>query len=70
MKIEALTSFCGVLSMARGEVRDYNNEAVIADLLSAGYIKTVDEQTESAEKKSKASTRKEVKADESQRNQN
>lgn len=70
MKIEALTSFCGVLSMARGEVRDYNNEAVIADLLSAGYIKTVDEQTESAEKKSKASTRKGVKADESQRNQN
>ena len=41
MIIEALTSFCGVLSMAKGEVREYSNEAVLSDLLSSGYVREV-----------------------------
>lgn len=45
MKIEALTSFCGVLSMAKGEVREYSNETVLADLLSSGYVREVTEET-------------------------
>lgn len=45
MKIEALTSFCGVLSMAKGEVREYSNESVLADLISSGYVQEVTEDT-------------------------
>ena len=41
MKIEALTSFCGALSMAKGEVREYSNENVLSDLLSSGYVREV-----------------------------
>lgn len=44
MKIEALVSFCGVLTMAGGEVREYSDEAVLSDLLKAGYIKEVKEE--------------------------
>lgn len=45
MKIEALKSFCGALSMAKGEVREYSNEAVLSDLVSCGYVKEVTEDT-------------------------
>lgn len=45
MKIEALKSFCGVLSMAKGEVREYSNETVLADLVSSGYVRKVVEYT-------------------------
>lgn len=64
MKIEALTSFCGILSMAQGEVRDYSNETVVSDLLKAGYIKMAEEPAEAnnTEKKTKSTTRKAVKA--------
>lgn len=64
MKIKAKTSFCGTLTMAKGEVREYSNEAVLADLLKAGHIEEV--RDEPAVKKTRASTRKEVKADEGQ----
>ena len=39
MKIIALKSFCGTLSMAQGEVREYGNETVLSDLLKAGYVR-------------------------------
>ena len=39
MKIIALKSFCGTLTMAQGEVREYGNEAVLSDLLKAGHIR-------------------------------
>jgi hypothetical protein len=39
MKIMALKSFCGTLTMAQGEVREYGNETVLSDLLKAGYIR-------------------------------
>jgi hypothetical protein len=41
MKIKAKVSFCGVLSMGKGEVREYSDEAVLSDLLKAGYIEEV-----------------------------
>jgi len=41
MKIKAKVSFCGVLSMGKGEIREYGNEAVLSDLLQAGYIEEV-----------------------------
>mgnify|MGYP005869685039 CR=1 FL=1 len=44
MRVEALKGFCGVLSMAKGEIREYGDEAVLADLISAGYIKEAEEE--------------------------
>ena len=41
MKIIALKSFCGTLTMAQGEVRECGNETVLSDLLKAGYIEEV-----------------------------
>ena len=41
MKIIALKSFAGQLSMGKGEVREYNDEVVLQDLLKAEYIKEV-----------------------------
>lgn len=43
MKIRAKVSFCGFLSMGQGEVREYSNEAVLADLLEANYIEKIEE---------------------------
>lgn len=64
MIIEALTSFCGVLSMAKGEVREYGNETVLADLISAGYIKEVRADPEPK----KSTPKRSVKKNESQGN--
>ena len=64
MKIEALKSFCGVLSMAKGEVREYSNETVLADLISSGYVREVSEGT--GQKKS--TPKRSVKKNESQGN--
>lgn len=64
MKIEAITSFCGVLSMAKGEVREYSDEAVLADLISAGYIKEVRADPD----QKKTTPKRSVKKNESQRN--
>lgn len=41
MKIRALKSFCGTLTMAQGDVREYSDESVLSDLLKAGYIEEV-----------------------------
>lgn len=62
MIIEALTSFCGVLSMAKGEVREYSNEAVLADLISSGYVKEIKEEPVPK----KATPKRSVKKNESQ----
>lgn len=64
MKIEALTSFCGVLSMAKGEVREYSNEAVLADLIASGYVREVTEDTG----QKKATPKRSVKKNEGQGN--
>ena len=41
MKYEALISFCGVISMYEGEVREISDKALIKDLIKAGYIKEI-----------------------------
>lgn len=38
MKYKALTSFSGVISMSKNEVRELINEDLIKDLTKAGYI--------------------------------
>lgn len=45
MKIEALVSFCGILSMSKGEIRDYSVESVVSDLMEAGYIREISKKT-------------------------
>jgi len=41
MKIKALVSFSGALSMYAGEERECSNQAVLSDLLQAGYIEEI-----------------------------
>lgn len=64
MKIEALKGFCGILSMAKGEVREYSDQAVLSDLLKAGYVKEIRHEEEKKTKRSRAPTKKEVIPDE------
>lgn len=41
MKVKALISFSGIISMQIGETRDIVNEEIVEDLKQAGYVKTV-----------------------------
>lgn len=41
MKVKALISFSGIISMQIGETRDISNEEIVEDLKQAGYVKTV-----------------------------
>lgn len=41
MKIKALCSFAGVVSMAKGEIKDCENMDVVNDLLDSGYVEAV-----------------------------
>lgn len=41
MKVKALTSFCGVVTMMMGEVGEISDLAIVKDLLNAGYIEEV-----------------------------
>ena len=43
MKIRALTSFSGMLSMAKGEVIECDDKSVLDDLFDAGYIECTEE---------------------------
>lgn len=41
MKIKALKSFSGALTMTAGEVREYGKREILDDLMRAGYIEEV-----------------------------
>lgn len=41
MKVKALKSFSGAVSMCAGEVRDIRTQAILDDLTAAGYIEPV-----------------------------
>ena len=41
MKVKALKSFSGIISMDAGEVRDIQPQTILDDLISAGYIETM-----------------------------
>lgn len=38
MLVKALKSFAGAVSMGAGETRDIDDEAILRDLLDAGYV--------------------------------
>ena len=41
MKVKALKSFSGAISMYAGEVRNIQTQAILNDLADAGYIEPV-----------------------------
>lgn len=52
MKVKAITSFSGVVSMSAGEVREISDLPLATDLIRAGYAVDLDEAKKAAEKKS------------------
>ena len=42
MKVKALVSFSGAFSMYKGEVKEYNDKAILQDLLQAKYVEEVE----------------------------
>lgn len=50
MRVKALTSFAGVISMYEGETREVNDSFEIRDLLAAGYIAEVKTEAKPVEK--------------------
>lgn len=50
---KALKSFSGKISMAKGQVKDIRDEAIIKDLLNAGYIEEVKEEVSKVKKEVK-----------------
>lgn len=46
-EIKALTSFSGIVSMRVGETRHVDDDAVVADLLKAGYVEEIGTPAES-----------------------
>lgn len=58
MQYKALTSFSGQISMAMDEVREISDQAIIKDLLKAGYIMAMQaEEKPKAAKKQKGDKR-------------
>lgn len=41
MKVQALVSFAGQVTMAPGEVREIKDKAICKDLIDAGYVEEV-----------------------------
>lgn len=41
MKVKALKSFSGAISMHKGEVRDVKTQSILDDLTRAGYIEPI-----------------------------
>lgn len=48
-EIKALTSFSGIVSMRVGETRHVDDDAVVADLLNAGYVEEIGKPAEPVE---------------------
>ena len=51
MKYKALKSFSGLISMAKGEVREIKDKTLIADLLDAKYIELIEQPKKKTSKK-------------------
>lgn len=51
MIVRAKTSFAGAFSMYKGQVLECNDDVILQDLLSCGYVEKVTEQIEIKPKK-------------------
>lgn len=54
MKVRALRSFSGSVSMSRGQEREIQDEYIVKDLLRAGYVEETEKTQTTAEKKKKS----------------
>lgn len=50
MLVKALTSFAGAISMSEGETQEVTDNAIVQDLLRAGYIEIAVPEAEIVEK--------------------
>ena len=64
MKVKALCSFAGAISMAKGEVRDCEDPYIVDDLLSCGYVEAVETPSPEEPPAEKKPRKRTVKADE------
>lgn len=55
---KALKSFCGKVSMKKGETKDINDKEIIKDLLNAGYIEEIKDETKKITTKVKEEIKK------------
>lgn len=51
MKVKALNTFVGAISMTTGEVREIKDLAVVEDLIRVGYVEEVKDEKEKKKKK-------------------
>jgi hypothetical protein len=51
MEYKALISFCGLVSMAEGEVREISDSTIAKDLEDAGFVEKVKKETKKPTKK-------------------
>lgn len=49
MKVKAKISFCGALTMAKGETLPIDDNKVVDDLIEAGYVEVVEEKEPKSE---------------------
>lgn len=50
-KVKAKVSFAGIVTMGAGETRDIQNEEIVKDLVSAGYVEEIKTEKAPAKKK-------------------
>jgi hypothetical protein len=50
MIVKAKNSFCGVVSMTMGEIRDISDKSIVTDLLKAGYVEEIKEEKKTVKK--------------------
>ena len=42
MKVKALVSFSGLVSMRKDEIKEINDKNIVTDLIRAGYIEPIE----------------------------
>lgn len=57
MKVKAVKSFCGIVSMNEGEVKEVSDLSLVNDLISSGLV----ESTEKAKEKPKTTRKRSAK---------
>lgn len=50
MKVKALVSFAGIVSMGENEIAEISNDEVVKDLVKAGFIEIMADKAEKAVK--------------------
>lgn len=58
MKVKALKSFIGIVSMSEGEVREISDLNLVSDLIGAGLVEDTEKKTEEKPKTRKRSAKK------------